>query len=124
MKKALLCLILATLAASASTQPGVAFPSHNVPNMSDERSRIQTERLKAEGEFDQQSAACYAKFAVTDCIAQARTKQRAVLDRLRGQEIALNNRVREQKVQAKLTRLQANASDRRDVDTAIKSEPQ
>ena len=109
MKRGIFFWLVVAMAVSAHAQPVVPPPAQNVANKGDERSRIDAERLNARVEFDQQAQACYAKFAVFDCIAQARGKQRALLDALRREEVVLNQAAREQKVQAQLARLQAKA---------------
>lgn len=109
MKRGIFFWLVIAMAVSAHAQPVVPPPAQNVANKGDERSRIEAERLNARVEFDQQSKVCYTKFAVFDCIAQARGKQRALLDALRRQEVVLNQAAREQKVQAQLARLQAKA---------------
>jgi hypothetical protein len=116
MRQPLLCVILAGLLSSAHSQPSVLPPVHGVQNMSDERSLIDAERRQSEAEFGEQVMLCYAKFAVNDCLAQARRKQRLVLNTLRQREVALSNVAREQKVQAQLARLQSNASSRHKED--------
>ena len=109
MKRGIFFWLVVSMAVSAHAQPVVPPPAQNVANKGDERSRIDAARLNAEAEFDQQSKVCYAKFAVFDCIAQARGKQRVQLDALRREEVVLNQAAREQKVQAQLARLQAKA---------------
>lgn len=109
MKRGVFFWLVVAMAVSAHAQAVEPPPSQNVANKGDERSRIDAERLNASVEFDQQAKVCYAKFAVFDCIAQARGKQRVQLDSLRRQEVVLNQAAREQKVQAQLVRLQAKA---------------
>ena len=109
MKQRLWSLILVGLASGAHAQPNVLPPVQSAQSMSNERSRIEAERLAAKVEFGEKVTLCYAKFAVNGCIAESRRQQRLVLDALRKQEVALNKVAREQKVQAQLARLQANA---------------
>lgn len=109
MKRGIFFWLVAAMAVSAHAQSVGPLPVQNAPNKGDERSRIDAARLNAKAEFDQQAKVCYTKFAVFDCIAQARGKQRALLDALRRQEVVLNQAAREQKVQAQLARLQAKA---------------
>ena len=56
-----------------------------------ERARIASERTHIEAEFEQANKACYQKFAVNDCIADARAKRRELLADLRRQELVLND---------------------------------
>ncbi len=56
-----------------------------------ERTRIQTDRHSGELVFDSQKAACYARFAVTDCLHEIRTQRRRLLDDLRRRTGVLND---------------------------------
>lgn len=114
MRQNLFFLFFLGTLVGAHAQP-VAFPTVEVVSgVIDSRSRIEAERLSAGVEFDSQVARCYGRFAVNDCIAQSRTKQRATLDALRHRELAINKAAREKKVQAQLARIRANAPDRQD----------
>jgi len=55
-----------------------------------ERARIQAERDRVEARFTQDEVACYQKFAVTDCLVQARVVRREAIADLRRQELSLN----------------------------------
>ena len=72
---------------------GAAVPAAAQAPSSDaqERARIDAERARAESEFAVREQACYAKFAVNDCIEAARQARRSVLSDLRRQEVALND---------------------------------
>ncbi|TFZ08481.1 hypothetical protein [Ramlibacter humi] len=56
-----------------------------------ERARIAAERSHIEAAFTQAQKACYQKFAVSDCIDEARDTRREQLADLRRQEIQLND---------------------------------
>ena len=56
-----------------------------------ERLRIATERNQYEATFAQAERDCYRRFAVSDCLREARQVRRAGLDDLRRQEIVLND---------------------------------
>jgi hypothetical protein len=62
-----------------------------------ERQRIATQRKAAEDAYTAQEKACYRKFAVTDCLNEARARRRAVISDLRRQEVALNDAQRKQR---------------------------
>lgn len=62
-----------------------------------ERKRLRAEREKAEAIFKAEEKACYAKFAVNDCIAKARSRRREAVSDLRRQEVALNDAERKRK---------------------------
>lgn len=63
----------------------------------DERLRIQNARRQVQAEAEQANAACYQKFAVSDCLRDVRAKNRPVLDALRRQEVILNDLERQAK---------------------------
>lgn len=67
-----------------------------------ERGRIALERGEAEARYAESEKACYAKFAVNDCLNEARARRREVLTGLRRQEVALNDAERKIKGAEKL----------------------
>ncbi len=62
-----------------------------------ERARIATERAEAGRVFDERVAACRERFAVTDCVDEARRERREALTRLRRQESILDEADRRQR---------------------------
>jgi len=74
-----------------------------------ERSRIRTERAFEESEFIKREAACYARFAVTDCLESLRSQRREKLDALRRQEVVLDDADRKQKAQERMLRLEGKS---------------
>lgn len=76
-----------TLAAGA---PPDSQPEALAPWLQAERSRIDVARQQAEQRFAAAEKACWQRFAVNACLRQARSERRAVIDRLRQQELALN----------------------------------
>lgn len=58
-----------------------------------------------------QEAACYARFAVNDCLRKVRADQRKARDVQRRKEIELKNAERKEKAQQKLERLTEKSSD-------------
>ena len=61
------------------------------------RRQLQDERKLQESFFTNKEAECYLRFAVTDCLRQVRRERRVVLDKLRRQEVLLNDQERKQK---------------------------
>jgi hypothetical protein len=116
MKK--LFVVLAQLVVTASTfsQPiiaGTGIVPAPLQDDESERRRIQTERAREEASYQTEEAACYARFAVTDCIRQARVHRREALDKLRRQELALNEIERKRKAQAQLEQIKEKSSSQR-----------
>lgn len=62
-----------------------------------QRARIATERSQVEASFRTQEKACYATFAVNDCLSAARAQRREAIADLRRQEISLNDADRKRK---------------------------
>ena len=58
-----------------------------------------------------QEAACYARFAVNDCLRKVRARQRDARDVQRRKEIELKDAERKEKAQQKLERLTEKSSD-------------
>jgi colicin import membrane protein len=82
-----------------------------------QRDRINAERARAEAAFSAEEKACYASFAVNDCLNAAKARRRTVLGDLQRQEISLNDAERKRKA---IERVRAGeeraASDRRQGD--------
>lgn len=73
--------------------------------VSGQRQRLEQERADIERDFAQTEQRCWQRFAVNDCLSQARQQRRLGLDALREQELALNAMEREREAQARLHRL-------------------
>lgn len=70
-----------------------------------ERDRVARERSAARERYDSDERACWQRFAVNDCLREARVRRRDVLDALRRDELALNAIEREHKTSARLRAL-------------------
>lgn len=75
-----------------------------------ERSRIAAERQAADSRYAQAEAACYARFAVNDCLNQAKAARRETLADLRRQEVSLNDDERRRKGAAQQQKLDERMS--------------
>ena len=67
-----------------------------------ERDRIAREREALTARRQQEEAVCYQRFAVEDCLRGVRVKARETHDRLRAQEIELNDAERREKAAERL----------------------
>lgn len=76
-----------------------------------QRARIAAERKQAEVVFKADEKACYAKFAVNDCLDDARTRRREVLADLRRQEISLNDAQRKRRAAEKLRSIEERSRE-------------
>lgn len=106
---ALLFLVVGAFSQPKNTGDGVLQPL----DIEGDRNRIQSERARIEVRYQPDVAACYARFAVTDCLRKVRVRQREALDTLRRQEIALNDAERERKGQEQLERIKEKSSTQR-----------
>ena len=101
----LICqLAIAHFAASVWAQSDTVKPDSR--QIHQERARIQQLRQDYEAQDEQAQAACYQKFAVTDCLRAARVKKRLVLDDLRRQEVILNDLERQHKAVEAVQRIE------------------
>lgn len=95
---------------------GLALPAAAQSQQADEaaeRARIASERTRIEAEFEQANKACYQKFAVNDCIADARAKRRELLADLRRQELVLNDADRRRRSAERLEEIEKKTADKR-----------
>jgi colicin import membrane protein len=76
----------------------------------EQRARIAVERQRAEALFREQEKACYARFAVNDCLAAAKAHRRQVLADLRRQEVSLNDAQRKRRAAEHLRAVEERSS--------------
>ena len=93
-----LFLLAAALALPAGAQP---------EDSAAERARITAERTRADAQFEEAQKACYAKFAVNDCIGRARAQRRDVMADLRRQELSLNEADRRRRSAERLKEIES-----------------
>ena len=80
------------------------------PWLDAQRARIAAARGEATQRYEATEKACWQRFAVNDCLRQARTERRAVLDRLRQQELAVNDLDRRRRADERLRQLERKQS--------------
>ena len=106
MRKVFGMLAWLLLTATAFSQPvnpvDGATPARDIGV---ELARIRSERVDEEAHYAREQAACYARFAVTDCLRRARAHRREVLDKLRQRELAINDAERQRKAREQLERI-------------------
>ncbi|MDP2001040.1 MAG: hypothetical protein Q8K22_15810 [Rhodoferax sp.] len=102
-----LMLLILSSALSAAQDVNIAAKSLDI---SVERARIQSERDVGESRFGEQTAACYAKFAVTDCLQEVRLRRRQLNDELRRQTVVLNDMERRKKTLLKMEQTELKSS--------------
>jgi len=87
-----------------------------------ERARITAERAAVNQRAMQERVACYQKFAVEDCLAESRKRQRVVLDRLKADEARIHDITRRERGSAALERLDRKAAPERSQQSATRQE--
>ena len=100
--RATLLLSLAAAALSAGAQ--------SAQDAQVERARIAADRSRIEATFQEAQKACYRKFAVSDCINEARGLRNEQLADLRRQEIHLNDADRKRRTAERLRELEERQS--------------
>jgi len=108
----LLLLTSACNLANASDTEIAILPTPSL-NSDAERSRIQAERAREEALFLAAEAQCYTRFAVSDCIRQARSHRREMLDKLRRQEVSINDAERKLKALEQFEKIREKSSVQR-----------
>jgi hypothetical protein len=78
-----------------------------------ERQQISAQRAQQEALFLRQQQVCYQRFAVNDCLLQARRERRTVIDELRRRDVLLNELERQTQAIEALNRIQENLSPER-----------
>ncbi|QTD44442.1 hypothetical protein [Ottowia testudinis] len=91
--------------ALAATAPPRGQPLD--PWLQAERARIETERDAAAQRFEVDEKTCWGRFAVNACLRAARGERRNVVDRLRQQELALNEVERQRRTEDRLRQIEA-----------------
>ena len=112
MKKLLLLAVVALLPLAGWAQQDEADQAL--------RTRIAAERAQAEARYKADEKACYGKFAVNDCLNDARKQRRAVLADLRRQEVVLNDVERKRKAAERARSLEERSSAEKQQEEADK----
>jgi len=107
MKSLFAALTLIVLVTASHSQTGETAGGLSIEL---ERARLQEQRDRAGAAYDKEEAACYRKFAVTDCLAEVRGRRREALADLRRQEISLNSVERKRKGADQLVRIEEKSS--------------
>lgn len=107
MRQAIVCLLLlgASCLAQAQVAPGQADAVRQA------RERIATDRARIAEVLAAQERGCYQRFAVNDCLREARRQQREALAVLRREEIALNAEERRRREAERAQRLKAREAE-------------
>lgn len=99
-----------------STWPLLAAAQVAAPTLIDadaQRERLSQERAAHEAAFLQAKEQCYQRFAVSDCLTDARRARRLALDALHRQELLLNDQERQTKALDAQQRIQEKLAEPR-----------
>lgn len=110
---------LALFLAAGLALPAVAQQADDAA----ERQRITAERARVEAEFDQAHKACYQKFAVNDCISDARARRREQMADLRRQELVLNDAERRRRSAERLDEIEKKTQEKRAATASTPAAP-
>lgn len=80
--------------------------------LSEQRQRVRTLREQAEQRFKSDEQACWQRFAVNDCVHDARVRRRAVMESVRLQDLALNDLERQRRTADRLRALEEKQRQR------------
>ena len=83
-----------------------------------DKKRIAEARAQADAELVAQETECQTRFAVTPCLLDARAKHRAIVDPLRRDQLAIDERERQQRARDRLEHLSRKAVAAREAASA------
>jgi len=96
--------LMTALAMCMAVAHGVALASD-----SSERERISKAKSDADAKLAQKEQECQERFAVTDCLIAARKEHRSVVEPLRKETLALDDKERKQRAAERTVRLRTKA---------------
>ncbi|MES2787620.1 MAG: hypothetical protein V4684_19295 [Pseudomonadota bacterium] len=118
-----LAAVLAALPLRAQTVPAQQpVPAQAAGDYATETARIARARNAAEALYKTEEKACYQKFAVTDCVNEARDRRRAVMTELHRQEVAFNDAERKRKAAERLQSIAEKSSSEKKAEKKADSE--
>jgi hypothetical protein len=109
-------LLAATLGAWAVLAPNVAWASESA-----DRARIGQARAEADAVLANKQAECRQRFAVNDCLLEARKEHRAVVDPLRKELLLLDDKQRKQRAADRTERIRVKSEAQNDAGTAAQA---
>lgn len=110
MKTGLLLLAALLLGPWAWGQ-GMPSQSSDTQSEANAHARIEAERQQQTTLLDAEDSACLSRFAVTDCQNGVAQRRRAMLARLKREEVKLNDAMRQQRAQEQRERIQEKADE-------------
>ena len=105
--------VVAVIAAWFSFGLGAQTLSGDPESVRLQREAIAQQREAIQTEFQQNSKACWQKFAVNACLSEARLKQRKALEPLRQQDLVVNVLERQWRTEQRYIRLEGKQTDNR-----------
>lgn len=96
--------LMAPLAMCLAVAHGAAFASD-----ASERERINKAKSQADAKLAQKELECQERFAVNDCVLAARKEHRSVVEPLRKESLALDDKERKQRAAERMERIRAKS---------------
>ncbi len=109
MKRTFLVALAAWSASGLSAQSLVGEPEF----IRVEREAIASARAEITADYEEQAKACWQKFAVNDCLRDARRVRRASLEPLRQKDLLLNAQERQWRTEQRNLRLEGKQAGER-----------
>ncbi len=109
-------LLAATLGVWAVLAPNVAWASESA-----DRARIGQARAEADAVLARKQAECRQRFAVNDCLLEARKEHRAVVDPLRKELLLLDDKQRKQRAADRTERIRVKSEAQNDPGSAAQA---
>ena len=109
-------LLAVMLGAWVVLAPNVAWASESA-----DRARIGQARAEADAVLAHKQAECRQRFAVNDCLLEARKEHRAVVDPLRKELLLLDDKQRKQRAADRTERIRVKSGSQNDAGTAAQA---
>lgn len=119
MKSILYATIL--IAIQACITPAIAQNNLEI-NVVDELTKLKQEKLEIDANLKKKEAICYKKFAVSDCLKDAKTEAQADLNKVKRREIEIKDLQRKNKAESSLYESASGKKTEKNSDEVTNSE--
>ena len=117
--------ILAYITPATAKNDAIILTHAAEVNTVDELAKLKQEKLAIDANLKKQEAVCYKKFAVSDCLKDAKTEAQAALSKVKRREIEVKDLQRNSKAELDLTKKEnaAGKNAAKNSDEVSNSEP-
>ncbi len=119
MKSILITTIL--IAIQTCITPAIAQNNLEI-NVADELIKLKQEKLEIDANLKKKEAICYKKFAVSDCLKDAKTEAQADLNKVKRREIEIKDFQRKNKAESSLNKSASGKNTEKNSDEVANSE--